>query len=289
LRLPRQVCGQLCVLFRLLVVAACFTLGPQPYVDANGRLPRQGENWVVVHNFDRRSTGGEGERSAEASPRSQPTARAPSGTKATWSYAVVRLPSPEQSGDADRVELGILASDQPGLICWEPGSAPSPLPDGYSIVKRYAVDVTEPSMGDWERAQLEFAREFPPQAIRPRPVPAWLAPDGRFYACRWLEHDRLSYRLSAHHYGNAAGTRALESLGWLRIQRDGTIVRAPSTRSELTQPQLDVLFSLAQVAEGDYRDNIHDGLELVRLRARLDASRLSDDWKQDTRPGSTRG
>ena len=178
----------------------------------------------------------------------------------------------------DRIELGILVCGEPGLIRWAPGSAPSQLPDGYRIVKRYAVDITEPFMADWERAQLEFAREFPAEAVPPRPVPAWLAPDGRFYACRWLEHDRLSYRLSAQHYGNAGGTRVLETRGWLRIQRDGTVVRAPSTRSELSQPQLDVLFSLAQLAEGDYRDNIHDELVLARLRARFDTSRLSDDW-----------
>jgi hypothetical protein len=81
-------------------------------------------------------------------------------------------------------------------------------------------------------------------------VPAWLAPDARFYWCRWLEHDRLSYRLSAAHYGNPGGTRVLEARGWLRVQRDGTIVRPPSSPSGLSQPQLDVLFSLAQLAEG---------------------------------------
>jgi hypothetical protein len=123
---------------------------------------------------------------------------------------------------------------------------------------------------DWQRAQMEFAREFPPQPVSPRPVPAWLASDGRFYACRWLEHDRLSYRLSAMYYGDPGGTKVLESRGWLRVQRDGTIIRPPSSRADLTQPQLDVLFSLVQLAEGAYRDNIREELELARLRARLD-------------------
>jgi hypothetical protein len=52
---------------------------------------------------------------------------------------------------------------------------PYPLDTGLSaqptagrrwILRRYAVGVTGPSMADWERTHLEFAREFPPRRSR---------------------------------------------------------------------------------------------------------------------------
>jgi hypothetical protein len=132
------------------------------------------------------------------------------------------------------------------------------------------VDTADPSTADWQRAQLEFAQDFPPRAVPPHPAPAWLSPDGRFYACRWLEHDRLSYRLAAAYYGDPRGTQALEKHGWLRVQRDGTIVRPPYARRGPSQPQLDVLFTLVQVSRGEYHANIRDELELARLLARLE-------------------
>lgn len=194
--------------------------------------------------------------------------------KSTCSYVVLKLPG--RSDESDRIELGIVSSDQPGLVQWDPGSPPNALPAGYAILKRYPLDATDASTADWQRARLDFAREFPPQPVSPRPVPGWLSSDGRFYACRWLEHDRLSYPLSAMYYGDPGGTRVLENRGWLRVQRDGTIIRPPLSRTRLTQPQLDVLFSLAQLAKGVYRDNIRDELELARLRARLDAPGSND-------------
>ena len=229
-----------------------------------------------MRHHDRRSTDLGAEWSAEARPGPQPTRRTTSLAKSTWSYAVIELPAAEQAGELQRVELGILAFDEPNLVRWTPDSPLTALPAGYTILKRYPVDVTDPSVADWERAHTEFAREFPPEAVLPRPVPAWLAPDGRFYACRWLEHDRLSHRLSAALYDDPSGTRLLERRGWVRIQRDGTIIRAPLASTDLSQPQLDVLFSLAQVASGEYRANIEAELELARVRARLDLPRLTD-------------
>jgi len=202
---------------------------------------------------------------------SEPPARAPRVHKAVWRYAAVGLPSPTRPGETERVELGILLPDQPHLILWAPDSPPTPLPRGHTVLKRYSVDTAEPSTADWQRAQFEFARDFPPRAVPPHPAPAWLAPDGRFFACRPLEHDRLSYRLAAAYYGDPHGTQALEKRGWLRVQRDGTIVRPLSARRELSQAQMDVLFTLVQVSKGDYHANVRDELELARLLARLEA------------------
>jgi hypothetical protein len=193
--------------------------------------------------------------------------------KDSWCYVAVVFPSPRQASETAGPELGILLQNRPGIILWGPDYPPTLLPAGHTILKQYEVDRSDPSRADWQRAQLQFAQDFPPRAVPPRPTPAWVAPDGRFYACRWLEHDRLGYRLAAAYYGDPRGPRALEEHAWLRVQHDGTIVHLPSARHP-SQPQLDVLFALVQVSEGVYRANVRDELELVRVLAALDA-RLS--------------
>ena len=219
---------------------------------------------------------GRAERAARGAANPEPPIRAPRAKKTTWRYVALGSRSPNRPGETDRVELGILLLDRPRLVLWGPDSPPAPLPRGHAVLKEYSVDAADPSTADWLRAQLEFARDFPPRPVPPAPTPAWLAPDGRFYACRWLEHDRLSYRLAAAYYADPRGTQALERHGWLRVQRDGTIVRPPLTWRELTQPQLDVLFTLVEVSRGDYHANIRDELELARLFARLETRRGSE-------------
>ncbi|HTD78903.1 MAG TPA: hypothetical protein VK898_14795, partial [Chloroflexota bacterium] len=176
---------------------------------------------------------GRAERAARGAANPEPPIRAPRAKKTTWRYVALGLRSPNRPGETERVELGILLLDRPRLVLWGPDSPPAPLPRGHAVLKEYSVDAADPSTADWLRAQLEFARDFPPRPVPPVPTPAWLAPDGRFYACRWLEHDRLSYRLAAAYYADPRGTQALERHGWLRVQRDGTIVRPPLTWREL--------------------------------------------------------
>lgn len=178
--------------------------------------------------------------------------------KSTWRYVVVTFPSPRQPGKTEGPELGILVQHRQDIILWGPDYSPVPLPAGHTVLKQYPVDKLDSSTADWQRAQLQFARDFPPRAVPPHAAPAWVAPEGRFYPCRWLEHDRLGYRLAAAYYADPRGPLALERRGWLRVQHDGTVVRLPARRP--TQSQLDVLFALAQSSEGIYSLNIRDEL-----------------------------
>ena len=187
-----------------------------------------------------------------------------------WRYVAVALPSPKQPGETEGPELGILVRNHPDIIMWGPDYPPTLLPPGHVVLKQYAVHPSGPCRADWQRTQLQFARDFPPRAVPPHPSAAWVAPDGRFFACRWLEHDRLGYRLAAAYYADPCGPLALEQRGWLRVQHDGTIVRAPSVRAP-SQPQLDVLFTLVELAKGAYRANIREELELACALATLRA------------------
>ena len=187
-----------------------------------------------------------------------------------WRYVAVVFPSPSQAGQTEGPELGILAPNQPDVILWGPDYPPTLLPPGYTILKQYAASPSCLCRDEWRRTMLQFARDFPPRAIPPHPAPAWIAPDGRFYACRWLEHDRLGYRLAAACYGDPCGPLTLERRGWLRVQHDGTIIRSPSARLP-SQPQLDVLFTLGQASEGTYRANIREELKLACILSSLDA------------------
>jgi hypothetical protein len=185
-----------------------------------------------------------------------------------WRYVAVAFPSPRQPGETGGPELGILVRNQPDIVRWGPDYPPTLLPPGHIVLKQYAAGPSDPCRAAWQRTQLQFARDFPPRAVPPCAAPGWLAPDGRFYACRWLEHDRLGYRLAAAHYGDPCGPLTLEQRGWLRVQHDGTIVRLPSARLP-SQAQLDVLFTLLEVSQGVYRANIREQLELACVLAAL--------------------
>jgi hypothetical protein len=142
-----------------------------------------------------------------------------------------------------------------------------PLPPEHTILKDYPVRCERLSE-DWRLARLAFGRDFPPQPSEPHPSAAWVAPDGSFYACHWLEHDRLAYRLAGAYYTSPDGPRRLERCGWVRLEHDGTVVRHARGKP-LSQAQLDVLFALLQTSAGSYRANIGEELELSLIAERL--------------------
>jgi hypothetical protein len=181
-------------------------------------------------------------------------------------YVVLSFASPIKPGETDGPVLAMLFVDAPGLCAWSPDSPPVPLPADAVILREYPVDAFDTAWADWRRAEFQFARDYPPAPCEPRPGPAWVAPDGCFYACRWMEHDRLAYRLAAAVYADPRGPWALEQRGWLRIGQDGSAIRS-SFREPPTQPQLNVLFALLETSDGAFRESIRDQLHLVRLVA----------------------
>ena len=184
-------------------------------------------------------------------------------------YRVVAITfrSPIRPARVEGPHLGIIYAAWPDTLFWEPGGPPMPLPPEYTILKDYPVRSGRLSE-DWPLAALAFGRDFPPQRTEPHPSAAWVAPDGSFYACHWLEHDRLAYRLAAACYDSPDGPRRLERGGWLRLEHDGTVVRHACARP-LSQAQLDVLFTLLQASEGRYRANVAEELELSLIAERL--------------------
>ena len=165
--------------------------------------------------------------------------------------------------DASRIEgphLCMIYADRPDVLFWEPGSLQMPLPAEHTILKEYPVR-PDRLLEDWRLAELAFGRDFPPVRTDPTPSAAWVAPDGSFFACRWMEHDRLAYRLAGAFYNDQHGPRTLERRGWMRIQHDGAVVWT-SLSLPLSEAQLDVLFTLLQMSDGMYRANIREELEL---------------------------
>ena len=181
--------------------------------------------------------------------------------------------SPIQPARVEGPQLGILYAAWPDSLFWEPGGPCMPLPPEHTILKDYPVDCERLSE-DWRLAAVAFGRDFPPQRSEPHPSAAWVAPDGSFYPCHWLEHDRLAYRLAGACYKSPDGPRRLERSGWLRLEHDGTVVRHARDQP-LSQAQLDVLFTLLQAAEGSYRVNIAEELDLSRTTERLQSGGLS--------------
>jgi hypothetical protein len=175
--------------------------------------------------------------------------------------------SPIQPARVEGPHLGIIYPAWPGTLFWEPGGLPMSLPPEHTILKDYPVRCERLSQ-DWHLAALAFGRDFPPQRTEPHPSAAWVAPDGSFYPCHRLEHDRLAYRLAGACYDSPDGPRRLERCGWLRLEHDGTVVRHARAQP-LSQAQLDVLFTLLQTARGSYRANIADEFELSRIAERL--------------------
>jgi hypothetical protein len=142
-----------------------------------------------------------------------------------------------------------------------------PLPAEYTIVKEYPVRCDRLAE-DWPLAALAFGRDFPPQRSEPQASAAWVAPDGSFYPCYWMEHDRLAYRLAGAYYNDPSGPRTLERRGWMRLQNDGSVIW-PTLGQPITQAQLDVLFTLVQTSDGDYRANVSEELGLWLTAERL--------------------
>jgi hypothetical protein len=179
--------------------------------------------------------------------------------------------SPIQPPRIEGPHLGIIYPNSPGLMYWEPGGLHMALPEEHTIIKEYPARCDR-LIADWQLAALAFGREFPPMRIEPEPSAAWIAPDGSFYQCRWMEHDRLAYRLSGAHYKDSGGPRTLERRGWLRLQHDGTIIW-PSLSRPPSQAQLDVLFTLMQASEGAFCANMREELEMALTAERLRSAR----------------
>lgn len=87
-----------------------------------------------------------------------------------------------------------------------------------------------------EEADNAEPREPPKGARKITGQSGWLSPDGKFYACGYMEHISMADELNRNE-----GT--LEELGWIKIQ-GGTAISPGGFRRDLpaTQSQVDLLF-----------------------------------------------
>jgi hypothetical protein len=102
------------------------------------------------------------------------------------------------------------------------------------------------------------------------PPPAsggWIAPDGRMWRCRDLQHEKLAASIARElgiHGSGDPGTQ-LERLGFIHVLDFGEVMGAAGG---MTQAQLDVLFDLAR-SYPSMRNALMRALELHRLRSAL--------------------
>jgi hypothetical protein len=133
------------------------------------------------------------------------------------------------------------------------GMSGMPLPDEgeFEIVKSYGwLDEDE----DWEKIddiEQQSRKEFPPRdAIEDSA--GWLAPDGKFYPCGWMEHTSLQYDLWLSF--DLEHTK-LENQGWARVDARHIFWGSWEAllKEPLTQQQLVTLLKLWEMP-GHYLD-----------------------------------
>lgn len=162
------------------------------------------------------------------------------------------------------------------IVYW--GGGPSHMrihPDSdIEYVKQYENTHEYKSSDWWDRVdeignQFEF--DFPPKAELEVSA-GWLAPDGKFYPCRYMEHLSEAYRLALVHYNDQDGEETLEEKGWAKIFSDGIIILLKHIRSfdkdeKYTQAQINTLGDLLVLAKQEdnerYAKNISRELQSI--------------------------
>lgn len=86
----------------------------------------------------------------------------------------------------------------------------------------------------------------------------WLSPEGVLYPCPYSQHLNAADHILVSRCGrDFGGDEELEGLGWVKVQRDGSVAwplaNVSAARSRLTQPQIDTLFDMLMDATTDLR------------------------------------
>ena len=123
--------------------------------------------------------------------------------------------------------------------------------DKVQIIKDYG-EIDDMDRGNIENLYDQFDLDFPPIA-ETKVSAGWLAPNGKFYPCQYMEHLSEARHLAFVHYkerGN--GEQRIEKEGWAKIYSDGTCLLPTSylydQDGEYTQAQLDTLSDLLVLA-----------------------------------------
>lgn len=115
--------------------------------------------------------------------------------------------------------------------------------DDVRILKHYeAFDGSE----DVDAVERQYIMDYPEEPTEPAWGLGWIAPDGTFYSCGYMEHASTAARLWIMHNEGICPSqpdRMLEKQGWIKLYHSGSIEGDVSTPA-----QLDVLRSLLPMA-----------------------------------------
>ncbi|MHA2064119.1 MAG: hypothetical protein ACXABY_07035 [Candidatus Thorarchaeota archaeon] len=128
--------------------------------------------------------------------------------------------------------------------------------DNVEFVKQYENNYEGDTNEWWDRVEEirdQFELDFPPKAETIVSA-GWLAPDGKFYPCSYMEHMEYARRLAWVHYRSRDEERKLEAEGWAKVFTDG-LVMLPDYDDKYTQAQLDTLGDLFVLAKENDRDS----------------------------------
>lgn len=141
-------------------------------------------------------------------------------------------------------------------VYWSGGPSYMPVHDweNVQIVKDYGEidDMDEDKIDDLFD---QFTLDFPPEAEL-KLSGGWLAPDGKLYPCRFMEHLNHAQELAFVHYQERGdGAQRLEKEGWAKLYSDGVCLLPASYMynrdGEYTQAQLDTLGDLFVLATNE--------------------------------------
>ena len=129
-------------------------------------------------------------------------------------------------------------------------------------IKHYVNEYAHRSPEWWDRLdeiRNQFEFDFPPEAEL-KVSGGWLAPDGKFYPCGYMQHLGEAYHLALVHYNSDDGEKVLEEKGWAKIYSDGLVflwysldhVRAFGD-TKYTQAQINTLGDLLVLAKQEDR------------------------------------
>jgi hypothetical protein len=109
------------------------------------------------------------------------------------------------------------------------------------------------------------------KSSKPSASAGWIAPDGKFYACAWYQHDSLGTNLMVQ-FGYA--TIEEWERNWVRLKYDPMTRAAPfvetggSEQKPITQAQLNTLYDIlsAFLQAGIDVANLRESIQFARIR-----------------------
>lgn len=161
-------------------------------------------------------------------------------------------------------------------LYWDGGPAHMTIHPDTEIehVKHYVNEHRYKSDDWWDRVdeiRNQFEFDFPPEA-KLKVSGGWLAPDGKFYPCGYMQHIGEAYSLALVHYNSDDGDKTLEEKGWAKICDDGTIfllirIRSFGEDGKYTQAQINTLGDLLVLAKQEdderYAKKISRELQII--------------------------